>query len=67
MDSGERYQEMCHAFIELIVSVGLLGSIIHQYPEEVQENYEERIVRYTTWATRQIEEVQQFGESWDDQ
>jgi len=63
----DEFQEMCHVFVELMVSIGLLGSIIHQYPEEVQENFRERIQRYTAWADRQQGEVTRFGETWDDQ
>ena len=65
-DDGHVYSSMCNAFMELMVSMGLMGSIMDRYPEDVRENWDERMVRYTEWARRQTEEIQSFGESWDE-
>jgi hypothetical protein len=65
-EGEEAYSEMCMAFMELMVSMGLLGSIMDRYPEDVQENFDERVTRYTEWARRQTAEIQEFGESWDE-
>jgi hypothetical protein len=58
---------MCAVFMELMVSMGLVGSVMGNYPEEVQANWTERMEKYTEWANNQVEEVQQFGQAYDEE
>lgn len=66
MTEDEQFKEVCHDLVHLMVMMGLLGSVIHQYPEEVQENFRERLSMVSEWANSQSDELQSFGESWDE-
>ena len=49
----------------LCINLGLIASVIDQYPEHVQEGFIERLIMIDRWAERQTEEVQAFGEAYD--
>ena len=51
---------------ELTIHVGLMGSVAPNWPEEVRQNWSERIEGMRKWAGEQILEIQHFAESFDD-
>jgi len=42
-----------------------MDSVIGQYPEDVQRNWDERLEAIRDWALIQTEEVQSFAEARD--
>jgi hypothetical protein len=61
----EQFNAMCVSLLNLMVSVGLMNSVMGQYPEEVQEAWGERMSEYEQWADRQTMEIQLYAEHWD--
>ena len=59
-------QEATWALFNLCINLGLIASVVDQYPEHVQEGFRIRLEETKDWAERQIEEVQMFGEAFDD-
>lgn len=64
-ERGEQFRGLTADVVELAIHVGMMGSAAHEWPREVQENWDERVVQYRRWANQQILEIQQFAESYD--
>jgi hypothetical protein len=62
---SEELQETTWALFQLCLNVGLVASVIDQYPRHVQEGFTEKLLIIRADAERQIEEVQAFGEAYD--
>ena len=67
VERRERIVELGHVSIDLLVTVNLIGSVIERYPEEIQENFEEKVTALSKNLYREMEEFQGFAESWDDE
>jgi len=52
--------------IDLLVTVGLIGSVMNRYPEEVQENFVEKIEAISDRLVQEMMEFTAFGEALDD-
>lgn len=61
-----QYQRLCYAAIELLVNVGLMGTIVEHWPLVVQENWEARIEGLIVNMEGATSEIQQFGEAFDE-
>ena len=59
-------RELAHSSIECLVTVNLIGSVIQRYPEEVQENFKEKVMQLTANIERETQEFQAFAEAFDD-
>jgi predicted secreted protein len=59
------FRDLVYNCAELTVHVGMVGSIAHRWPDQVQENWREKLQGMIEWANQQIEEVQQFAEAFD--
>lgn len=55
------------AIFNLCINIGLIASVMDQYPEQVQEGFLERLQMLQTEAERHTEEAQAFGEAYDDE
>jgi len=62
---SEQMQETTWALFQLCLNLGLVASVIDQYPEHVQEGFTEKLSLIKHYAEGQIEEVQAFGEAYD--
>jgi hypothetical protein len=63
----EEMQGATWAIFNLCMNLGLVASVIDQYPDHVQEGFKEKINQIKEWAERQMEEVQMFGEAFDEE
>jgi hypothetical protein len=63
----EQLQATTWALFTLCINLGLIESVIDQYPEHVQHNFTERLTITQEWAERMIEEAQAFGEAYDEE
>jgi len=61
----EEMQEVTWAIFNLCMNLGLVASVIDQYPEHVQENFREKCLQIKEWCEQMMEEVQMFGEAYD--
>lgn len=62
------YQMLCLRVGELLVHAGLIGAAMHEsehFPEEVKENWEEKMDGIMQFLDTQIEEIQAFGSYFD--
>jgi len=64
--ASERLQETTWAVFQLLLNLGLVASVIEQYPDHVQENFDELLGNIKEWSEQRIEEVQMFGEAFDE-
>lgn len=51
--------------MDLAVSVNMIASVMPRYPEEVQENFAEKIADTCAELRKVTKEFQDFGEAWD--
>jgi len=63
----EEMQEATWAMFNLLMNMGLVASVIDQYPPHVQENFKEKMGQIKAEAERLIEEIQMFGEAYDEE
>jgi len=63
---NEALHECTWATFQLSLNLGLIASVIDQYPEHVQTGFVERLLLVRDWANQQTEEAQSFGEAYDD-
>ena len=61
-----RYRALCVTAIELLVNVGLMDSVSSAWPEQVQENWEEKLDTLILRLQQETEEIQAFAEAFDD-
>jgi hypothetical protein len=56
---------MCEAAMDLCINAGIIGTALSDptYPDEVRENFEERLGMLTSRFRQEIENIQGFGES----
>lgn len=66
-ESETQLQATTWALFNLCLNLGLIASVIDQYPEHVQEGFTERLEMTQKWAEEQIEEAQGFGEAYDEE
>ena len=52
--------------VDLLVTVGLIGSIMNRYPEEVQENFADKIEGLVEHLVKEQGEFTEFGEALDE-
>ena len=52
--------------MELLVSVGLMNSVMQQYPPHVQEGLNERMTATLRRTQQEIEIIHSFGEAFDE-
>jgi hypothetical protein len=64
---NDQLQATSWAVFNLLINLGLISSVIGQYPEHVQEGFKERLENTERWAQEQTEEAQSFGEAYDDE
>lgn len=62
-----RFRAVAIAAMELVIHVGLMDSVSSQWPLEVQENWEQRCERIVERLHREVEEISQFAEAYDDE
>jgi len=62
----EALQEANWALFNLCINLGLIESVIDQYPPHVQEGFAEKLAMTRDWAEKMMEEAQAFGEAYDD-
>jgi hypothetical protein len=65
-DSNELFRELCGVTMELLVTFGLINSIIGQYPSHVREGLMERMMQLKQNIERETEIIQGFGEAFDE-
>jgi len=51
---------------ELMVHIGLMSSIAEKWPEEVQENWDQKVRQIQRRAEKEIREIQSFAEYYDE-
>jgi len=61
----EEIQETTWAIFNLLMNMGLVASVIDQYPSHVQDNFKEKLAGIRDFAEREMEEIQTFGEAYD--
>ncbi len=61
----ELFKDVCSTAMELCVNMGLFCTVSPHWPEEVRQNWEERMKTVNVWLHGQIEEVQSFAEAFD--
>jgi hypothetical protein len=66
-DENEQLQRTTWALFNLCINLGLISSVIDQYPPHVQDNFQERLKLIEAQAQVLIEETQSFGEAFDDE
>lgn len=64
MEQGE-FRQLTADLAELAVNAGLVNSVIGHYPEEVQNNWDEKLAEIRRWANNEILEIQSFAEAFD--
>ena len=67
MEELSPYQVVCLKSAELAVHVALMGSISASWPLLVQANWEQRVGRIIDNLEKEISEIQEFGEAFDEQ
>lgn len=66
IDSNDLFRELCGATMELLVTFGLINSIIGQYPSHVREGLVERMMHLKHNVEMETEIIQGFGEAFDE-
>jgi hypothetical protein len=61
----ELFKDLVHNQAELAVNVGIIGSIAHRWPAEVQGNWQDKIQSIIERTNQDIEEVLQFAQAFD--
>lgn len=61
----ETRNDLSMAVADCLVSVGLISSIIEHFPDEVQDNFEEKISELVVVLRREIDEFTEFGSALD--
>ncbi len=61
------FNRLCAATVELLVTVGMIGSISGHWPLMVQENWEARIENLIQTMLRESDEVREFAEAFDEE
>ena len=64
-ESGQ-LRELSADLVDLAVNVGIMGSVMDRYPQEVQDGWDERIAEIRSWVSDQTRQIQQFGEAYDE-
>jgi len=59
------FKDIAMAGAELAVTVGIVEAAIDEAPDEVKENFEEKIDGAIAYIHSEILEFQQFGEAYD--
>jgi hypothetical protein len=59
-------QQVTWELFTLCINIGIIASVMPQYPAHVQENWREKLSMLTAYAGQQIEEIQAFGEAYDE-
>lgn len=59
------FREVAADLAELAVTIGLIESVIHQYPEEVQEGWQREKELMRGQAASRSEEIRMFAEAYD--
>lgn len=66
IDSNDLFRELCGSTMELLVTFGLINSIIRQYPPHVREGLVERMSNLKHNVEMETEIIQGFGEAFDE-
>jgi len=60
------WRELVLTAAELVVNLGLMSSVMGQYPEHVREGLDERMTHMVGVMEQEIIAVQDFGEAYDE-
>ena len=60
------FREVSATLAELMVHIGLMSSIAEKWPEEVQENWDQKVRQIQRRAEKEIREIQSFAEYYDE-
>lgn len=66
MERHERVSELGHIAIDTLVTINLIASVMDRYPDQVQENFTEKVTSLSKTLMREMEEFQGFAEGWDE-
>jgi len=66
-EMDETFDEFCKEMIGVCINAGLFKSVMPQFPEEVQDRFQERLTLMKAQATQWIVELQLFGEAFDEE
>jgi len=62
----EARQQLNEACINLLVTIGLVASVMERFPVDVQENFAEKINEFRDTVHQVTGEFIDFGQSYDD-
>jgi hypothetical protein len=62
----ELWRRLVYISAELSVHLGLINSVMGNYPQYVQQGFIERLELLIAEIEKQIDEIQRFGEAYDD-
>jgi hypothetical protein len=62
----EQFKLLASTLAELTVHVGLMSSVANNWPENVQDNWTDKVDGMIERAEQDIREVQQFAEAFDE-
>ena len=65
-DEVEARQHLNEACINLLVTIGLVASVMDRFPQDVQENFTEKINEFRDTVHQATGEFIDFGQSFDD-
>jgi len=65
-DRNEIWGKLCTRSAELSVHYGLFSSVVNQFPEYVQHNFNERMLQDIKYLEMRVKELHAFAESYDD-
>jgi len=63
---SEARKALNEACINLLVTIGLVASVMDRFPEDVQENFTEKINEFRETVHMVTNEFVDFGEAYDD-
>lgn len=63
---SEETSRLNNAAIDLLVTIGLIESVMERYPEHVQENFREKVIEVIKIVDDETREFIGFGEAYDD-
>lgn len=64
-DAGDQFKSTCTTGMDLFINLGLITSISSQWPEEVQDNWTQRLEHIEEYLVDQTREAQEFASALD--
>jgi hypothetical protein len=59
------FKDVAIAGSELAITIGIIEAALDEAPDEVKENFDEKVQAVTEYLHGEILEFQQFGEAYD--